>query len=211
MNPFLKGAITAAGALIFLSGCATTFNSQVSVFHELASGLPLQQTYIVERLPAQENNLEYKVYEEQLRSKLDAAGMQEADNQHPPVIKVSFQYATILNEVQYDNPLWGPPIYDPFWRVHFSRGLYYPRYAGMPYMMRMSTLNVSSYYLHQLQINMAELASGKKLADIKVSSEQMNPEISLYMPYLIDSALKALPEKSGSTVKVELPLKKESK
>ena len=208
MKKILTGVITSMATLIFLSGCATTFSSQVSVFHELTTGLPKNQTYIVERLPAQENNLEYKVYEEQLRSKLDTAGMQEADSTHPASIKVSFQYATMLNEVQYDNPLRGSPIYDPFWRVHFNRGYYYPRYAGVPYMMRMSELSVHSYYLHQLQINMADLASGKKLADIKVSSEQMNPEISLYMPYLIDSALKALPGKSGSTVKIEVPLEK---
>lgn len=205
MNKIIPGL--ALGLMVLLSGCASTFSSQVSTFHEWPSIANNEQSYIIERQPGQENNLEYKTYEEQLRGRLQSLGLNEVAATKTPSLKVAMQYATTLNEVQVFYPA-NAAIYDPLWRVHFHRGFYYPRYTGGPFMLNGTDINVRSSYLHQLEITMSDMVSGKKLADIKVSSEQINPEISLYMPYLIESALKDFPAKNGSTLKVELPLGK---
>jgi hypothetical protein len=198
---------------VLLSGCATTFSSQVSVFHEWPGGNQ-DKSYIFERSPGQENNLEHKHYEELLRPRLLSLGFHEITAGATPTLKIGMQYATTLREIRY-SPLWQPAIYDPFWSLHFSRGVYrsrvfYPYYPGWGnYPRGMLDVSVRSNYLHQLSINISEISSGKKLADIKVSSDQAEPELIDYMPYLMDSALKEFPGKNGTTTKVELKIDKQ--
>ncbi|MBI3285301.1 MAG: DUF4136 domain-containing protein [Burkholderiales bacterium] len=215
MKHFLSIAV--ATLALLLSGCATTFSSQVSVFHEWPAEMK-DKSYIFERSASQANDPEYKSYEEQLRHRLQMLGFQEMAAGHTPALKVGMQYGSALSDIEYSFP-WHPVIYDPFWRIHFSRAYYprsgfyypyyYPYYFGRPYgMWGMYEVTVRRYYLHQLEIAVTEMKSGKKLADIKVSSEQLSPEISNYMHYLIDSALQDFPGKNGSTRNVEVPLEK---
>ncbi|MEB0216107.1 MULTISPECIES: DUF4136 domain-containing protein [unclassified Undibacterium] len=198
---------------LFLSGCASTFTSQVSSFHEWPANAQ-NTTYILERAPAQENNPEYKFYENTLRQQLGLHGFSEAALGAKPNLKIGMQYASSLSEVQV-MPLWQPSMYDPYWRMHFSHVYYYGPYGSYgPYFglrqfaPRPLELSVNPYYLHQLDITMSEVDSERKLANIKVSSEQVSPHISEYMPYLIESALYGFPQKNGSTVTLELPLHK---
>lgn len=209
MRKFAIILVTAVLAL--LTGCATTVSSQVSIFHEWPSTMP-DKTYIFERAPSQENSPEYKTYEDMLRVRLLSSGFQEVAAGATPFLKVSMQYATSLSEVQYSYP-WPPRMYDPFWTVHFRhshflyRGFYpYPYYPEGPFIGRVPDINVYAYYLHQLQISIAELKSNKKLADIKISTEQLNSNIAAYMPYMIDSALQNFPGKNGSTTTVDIPI-----
>jgi hypothetical protein len=74
MKSFLSWTIIFISTL--LTGCASTFTSQVSVFHEWP-GNKQATSYIVERSPSQENNPEYKLYEEELRQQLGLHGFQE--------------------------------------------------------------------------------------------------------------------------------------
>ena len=198
---------------LLLSGCATTFSSQVSTFHEWPATTQ-DKSYIFERAPGQENNPEHKLYEVILRNRLQSLGFREVSAGATPTFKVELQYASTLREIQY-SPLWHPMIYDPYWNLHFSRGIYrrhliaspyaYPYYWGWPgYPRGWMDVSLRSTYLHQLEIRITEMASAKKLADIKVSTEQLNPEIAPYIPYMIESALKDFPGKNGSTVKVEM-------
>ena len=196
---------------LFLSGCASTFTSQVSSFHEWPA-TTLNTTYILERAPAQENNPEYKFYENTLRKQLGLHGLSEVQVGAKPGLKIGMQYATSLSEVQI-TPMWQPSMYDPYWRTHFSHVYYYGPYAPFgPYFgprhfaPRPLELSVNQYYLHQLEITMSEVDTDRKLANIKVSSEQASPHISEYMSYLIESALYGFPQKNGSTVTLELPL-----
>lgn len=209
MKSFLSWTIIFISTL--LTGCASTFTSQVSVFHEWPENKQAT-SYIVERSPSQENNPEYKLYEEELRQQLGLHGFQEITAGVTPALKIGMQYGTSLGEIQVSAP-WAPAMYDPFWQMHFSRGYrfspYSPYYFGSPYYMsRNLDFSVRRYYLHQLEINISDFQSGKKLADIKVSTEQLSQHISEQMPYLIESALQGFPGINGSTRTVELPLKK---
>lgn len=210
--------LPAALFVLLMSGCASTFTSQVSVFHEWPAEMP-DKAYAFAPSAAQANDPEYKTYEEQLRHRLQMLGFRETAANTMPNLKVAMQYGTTLGEIQYSYP-WHPAIYDPFWNIHFSRGYYmrgslyypyypYPYYFGRPFgMWPTMDVTVRRYYLHQLEISIAEAKTGKKLADIKASTEQLSPEISLQMPYLIESALTGFPGKNGSTSTVELQLGK---
>ena len=209
MKRYLSTAVLALSML--LTGCATTYSSQVSVFHEWPAANQ-DKSYILERMPAQENNPEYKFYEEELRTQLGLSGFKEVAAGATPALKIGMQYATTLSELQFTGP-WAPAMYDPYWGMHFRSAYFYGPYG--PYYGRhmRGPIDASAirYYLHQLEINISDFSSNKKLASIKVSSEQSDPEISKQMPYLIESALFGFPGKNGSTTNVELPLKKESK
>lgn len=193
-------SVLISGVVFLLSACASTFSGQVSSFHEWQP--QMAKIYVVERAPDQENNPEYKVYEEQLRKQLGLSGFQEADAQHPAVMKVSMAYASNFAELQVSSM--HPALYDPIWRLHFRRGLYYGPY-WYPYpSLYPSDLSVKRSYLHQLELRFSDVQSNKRLADIKVSTEQLNPAISLFMPDLLALAMQDFPQPTGSTKVIEL-------
>ena len=204
MKRYLFTAVLAFSML--LTGCATTYSSQVSVFHEWPENKQ-DKSYILERQPTQENDPEYKFYEEELRTQLGLHGFKEITVGATPALKIGMKYATTVSELQFTGP-WHPAMYDPFWGMHFRSPYYYGPYG--PYfgrrMLGPIDANAIRYYLHQLEINISDFGDNKKLASIRVSSEQPDPEISKQMPYLIESALKGFPGKNGSTTTVELPL-----
>lgn len=194
-------------ATTVLSGCATSFSSQVSTFQEWPASP--QKSYIFERAPAQENNPEYKLYEDQLRIQLGMQGFQEISGAADPALKIGMQFATTLAEIQYPWP-WHPAMYDPFWDLHFRHAYYFGRYPYFGPRWRGGDMSLRATYLHQLQILISDYRSNKRLADIRVSSEQLNPRISEFMPLMIQSALLNFPGKNGSTVEVEIPLDNKS-
>ncbi|MFZ6770450.1 hypothetical protein ACO0LM_25625 [Undibacterium sp. Di26W] len=203
----------AVACSVLLSGCATTFSSQVSVFHEWPAAAT-DKSYIFERAPGQENNPEHKLYEDMLRNRLQVLGFTEISAGATPAMKVGMKYGTTLREIQY-SPLWHPAIYDPFWNMHFSRGIYryrlgypYPYWGWGGYPRYWTDFSLRATYLHQLEIHIDGISPAKKLADIKVSSEQTELEISTFMPWMMDSALHGFPGKNGSTIEVEIKMDK---
>ena len=211
MKHYLSTAVLAMSMM--LTGCATTYSSQVSVFHEWPSTTQ-DKSYILERLPAQENDPEYKFYEEELRTELGVQGFKEIAPGATPALKIGMQYATTLSELQFIGP-WHPAMYDPYWGMHFRSAYIYSPFGYGPFYGRRFhgpiDANAVRYYLHQLEINISDYSSNKKLASIKVSTEQSDPNIAPQMPYLLESALQGFPGQNGSTVTVELPIKKDMK
>lgn len=210
MNKFLIYWVMFAASL--LSGCATTFTSQVTSFHEWSSDIK-EKSYYLDTLPGQENNPEYNHYAELLRSKLQTLGFTDSKNGSGAALKMTMEYGSLLSELQVSMPFWGPG-YDPFWQLHYARiyrrtGFYSPYYSARPGgAFMMSDIGARRFFLHQLAISITDNKSGKKLAHIKVSSEQTDPEIATQMPYLIDSAFKEFPGQSGRTTTVEIPISK---
>lgn len=188
-----------------MSACTTLHSSQVSVFHEWNNPPAAHKTYLFERSPAQAGSPEHKLYEEQLRAQLLAQGFVE--QAQAPRLKVTLDYATKPSDMQLSLP---PYFYDPFWDMHFRRIYYSGRlayiYPTTPFLLRSSDFWVRRYYLHQLEIKISEMEGAKQLADIRVSSEQLNPEISTQIPYLLSAAFKNFPGQHGSTVTVDLPV-----
>lgn len=209
-----------AAALIVavLSGCATTFSSQVTTFQEWPNTAPTK-TYVLDRTTEQENDLEYKQYADQLREKLSQLGLTEAAATETPALSVKMAYATAVTAVKFTGAYYGARsyfYYDPIWRLHYSRfysrsPFYYPygysRFGGPfggPYFG--SDLDGRRYYLHQLAVTISEKSSGKKLFDVRASTEQSDPEIVEQIPFLLSSAFQNFPGENGKTVTVDIPL-----
>lgn len=197
---------------LLASGCASTISSQVTRFHEWPADLKQQsRSYTLEKTSEQDADPEYQQYAAMLSHKLQSLGFIQAGNNQTSALKVSMTYSTMVSDLQFSAPL-SPLFYDPFWRMHYARG--YPRSAFFfPYYSRrnsdfilLSDVGARRYFLQQLEIKIVERSSGKKLFDVRASTEQLNPEIALHMPYLIDSAFFEFPGQNGKTVNVELPL-----
>ena len=201
-----------AVGVILCSGCASTVTSQVTTFHEWSNDLK-EKSFMIEALPGQENNPEYKHYATMLREKLRSMGFVNGKDLNSSDLKVIMEYDTLVSEMQLPMAFWGLR-YDPFWQIHYARfyrryAFFYPYYFGRPdsfYVM--PEFNVTRYFLHQLAISIADQKSGKTLANIKVSTEQISPRIARQMPYLIESAFKEFPGENGHTSEIKLPITK---
>lgn len=187
--------------LILLSACASTFTSQVSSFHEWPASYD-KKTYLFERAPEQENQPEHKHYETELAQQLSKLGFTAANDAAQAQLKISLRYASSLKELELSplSPYWNPYFYDPYWRYHYRRGWYY----RAPLWTR-NMASVNATYLHRLEIRFSEIQSGKTLANIRVSTEQYNQELSVFMPELIRSALYEFPGINGKTRELHLP------
>lgn len=212
MRNFLS--ICMLSVAVLTSGCATTISSQVTRFHEWPADLKQQaQSYTLDKTIEQDADPEYQQYAAMLNHKLQSLGFIQASENQTSALKVSMAYGTMVSDLQLSTPF-SPMIYDPFWRMHYARG--YPRSAFFyPYYFRrnsdflwLSDVSARRYFLQQLEIKMIERSSGKKLFDVRASTEQLNPEIALHMPYLIDSAFAEFPGQNGKTVNVDLPLER---
>ena len=210
MKKNLFSLITAC--VLLCSGCASTITSQVTTFHEWPKDLK-EKSFTLAAMPGQENDPEYKLYAAMLRDKLQAMGFTAGNDLNSSDLKVVMEYDTLVSEMQLPMAFWGAR-FDPFWQIHYSRfsrryGFYSPYYFGrLNSFYLMPDFNVTRYFLHQLAISIADQKSGKTLANIKVSTEQISPRISRQMPYLLDSAFKEFPGENGHTSEIELPIKK---
>lgn len=210
MNKFLSCCISAMA--LVLTGCASTFIAQVTSFHEWTPEMK-EKSYVIELAAGQENNPEYNHYAALLREKLNAHGFIDSADNATAALAVTMEYGTLLTNMQFSTPPFGL-TYDPFWQMHYSRiyrrsGIFYPYNFSRSAPIMASDLNATRYFLHQLSLTITDKKSGKKLANIKVSSEQSNPEMLAQMPYLLDSALKNFPGKNAQTTTIELPLAKQ--
>lgn len=201
-------SICMLSAALLASGCATSISSQVTRFHEWPADLK-QQSYMLEKTGEQDADPEYQQYATMLNHKLQSLGFVEVKASQTAALKVSMTYSTMLSDLQLSAH---PMLYDPFWRMHYVRA--YPRSAFFyPYYFRrnsdflwLSDVSARRYFLQQLEVKIVGRSSGKKLFDVRASTEQLNPEIAVHMPYLIDSAFFEFPGQNGKTVNVELPL-----
>jgi hypothetical protein len=207
MKRWLFIPIIAACAL--LAGCASpTIRSNVTVFQDWPSDVQ-HQPYVFERTREQDNNLEYRAYENLVRGELQRLGLMEASTAQTPKLKVTINYGISARDMRVVqpvvvDPLWyGPPFYGPRWR-----GYYGPFYDPFWYAPPMVEYQDSSYTLfkRQLKVTISRAADAKKLYDVTVDSEGRNGSLAQVMPYMVRSAFMNFPGRNGETRHVELKM-----
>lgn len=213
MNRWIIVALLTASAL--LTGCTTTVvRSNVTTFHEWPETLSAK-TYVFERTVAQNNNLEYRNYEDLVRNEMNRLGFTEAAEGTKPVLKANLDYGTSARDVRevYAVPLdpWWPhpyrgyysPLYSPFYSPFYGP-FYDPFFYGPPVYEQRE----KHYVMHTrtLHVTLTRFADGKLLYDTRVISEGRNPSLATVMPYLVKSAFVNFPGKSGETRVEELRL-----
>jgi hypothetical protein len=198
---------------VLLTGCATTIQSDVTAFHEWPADLR-DKSFVFERSHEQENNLEYRNYENLVRNELRRLGFVDAANGKSARLKVSMQYSIYVRDVRvvqpvmvdpywYGSPFYGPPFYGPHWRGY---GPFYDPFWYGPPMVEQREIRYQ-LFTRQLKLGIAQTADSKKLYDVTVTSEGSNGSLATVMPYMVRSAFVDFPGKSGVPHRVELKMK----
>jgi hypothetical protein len=194
-----------AGCLL-LGGCATTFTSQVTSFHPTPLSLP-DKSFVFARTGEQENNLEYRHYEELVRYQLIRHGFSDAQPASAARLKVSLAFNVTSRDVRVIetvpvDPWYGPPYYGPAWPGFGRRGAFYDPFWSMPPMMQQRDVQYRIFN-RELKIGIARIPGDEKLFDVTVLSEGTNAVLAAVMPYMIESAFADFPGPSGTARVVE--------
>jgi hypothetical protein len=208
MKRWLILLLMASGML--LAGCASqqVVKSDVTTFHEWPDTLP-DKTYVFERTKEQDNNLEYRSYENMVRAELNRLGFKEAATNQAPALKVMVDYAISVRDVREIYPVMVSPGWPgPYWRGPYWRGFYGPYYDPFWYGPPIVEQRESNYqvFTRRLHMVIAQIANGKKLYDTTVVSEGSNGLLPAIMPYLVRSAFADFPGKNGVPHRVELKM-----
>lgn len=203
----------AMATTVVLTGCATTIRSDVTVFHQWPAEVK-EKAFAFERIAEEENNLEYKHYEDQVRIALEQRGLTSAKTVADAALRVRMTYkqtardVTIIEPVAMD-PFWyGSPFYGPGFRHYGYYGFADPFWGAGPfyhpyYQQRQTTYPV---YRRRLNVTITRAADNKKIYDGTATSQGRTAEATVVAPYLIDALFQDFPGPSGVPRRVELKM-----
>ncbi len=197
---------------LLLSGCATTIRSEVTAFHQWPANLP-GQTYVFMR-PATPD-LERQNYEQLLREQLAKLGLREAATGEPAPLSVTMEYRvngrdvrvieTVLVDPWYGTPWYGPGYYSPYWGwPGYGHPFYGPMWPAMP-VAREQQRRFTVYH-RELKLRIDDITKKQPLYDVTVKSDGEEANLAKVMPYLMASAFRDFPGKSGVPHVVELKM-----
>lgn len=207
-------ALLMAALPLLLSGCATTIRSEVTAFHQWPAALPGQSYVFMRPAPA---DLERQNYEQLLRERLAKLGLREAATGEPAALAVTMDYRingrdvrvveTVLVDPWYGTPWYGPGYYGPYWGwPGYGHPFYGPMWPAMP-VAREQQRRYTVFH-RELKLRIEDVARKQPLYEVTVKSDGDEANLAKVMPYLIDSAFKDFPGKSGVPHVVELKMKR---
>jgi hypothetical protein len=204
--------MVAAGTALalLLGGCATTYRSDVTTFHQWPAQME-DKSYVFEVPPPQDDTLEWRSYQELVRGELARLGFRDA-NGAKPTLTVGMRFTTtdvpvrVLEPVMspYFHPMprfgyrgyyrrywggWYSPFYDPFWGP-------YPAYQT----------SIEHYYRRELQVSIKRASDAQRLFDVTVHNTSRELSTPMVMPALVRSAFAEFPGQSGVAKRVEVTL-----
>jgi hypothetical protein len=190
--------------LALLSGCATTIKSEVTAFHEWPNYVQ-DKTYVFERTREQDNDLEYRNYENLVRGELKRLGFVEASDLRSARLKALLGYSIKARDVRVVYPVvMDPNWYGPSWRGRYGQ-FYDPFWFGPPIVERRE--ENYEVFTRQLRFTLSHMSDGKKVYDSTVVSEGTNGSLAAVMPYMVRAAFEDFPGRSGVPRVVELKMK----
>ena len=218
MKNLLRPALLVMVAL--LAGCASTFRSDVTVFHAWPAELP-DKSFAFELEKSPEGTLEYQFYQQLVSAELHRLGFTAALSAPAAALRVALDYdiqgrdVRVVQPVLVDPYWYGGAFYaSPYhrhggWHSGFYGSFYGPFYDPFWYEPPIVAYQQSDYrvYHRQLHIVITRSGDGKKLYDVTVTSEGRNGSLAAAMPYMVRSAFADFPGKSGVARQVELPIK----
>jgi hypothetical protein len=190
--------------LALLSGCATTIKSEVTAFHEWPNYVQ-DKTYVFERTREQDNNLEYRNYENLVRGELKRLGFVEASDLRSARLKALLDYSIKARDVRVVYPV----VTDPYWYGPSWRGRYGPFYDPFWFGPPIVERREENYevFTRRLRFTLSHMSDGKKVYDSTVVSEGTNGSLAAVMPYMVRAAFEDFPGRSGVPRVVELKMK----
>lgn len=205
-------ALLIASLSLLLAGCATTIRSEVTAFHQWPATLP-GQVYVFNRPTP--SDLERQNYEQLLRDRLAKLGLREAALGEAAPLSVAMEYRTsgrdvrvietVLVDPWYGTPWYGPGYYNPYWGwPGYGRPFYGPMWPSMP--VAREQVRRYTVFQRELKIRIDDVAKKQSLYDVTVKSDGEEGNLAKVMPYLMDSAFRNFPGKSGVPHVVELKM-----
>lgn len=192
-------------------GCTTpTIRSDVTVFHEWPIDIT-DKSFVFDRTPDQDNNLEYRTYESLVRNEMVRLGFVPAAESKAAKLKVTLHYSVYIRDVKVVQPVvvdpyWaGTQFYGPRWSGRGYHGPFYnPLWYGVPDVQYRETS--FQIYRRALKILIVQRVNNKKLYDVTVDSEGSVGTLASVMPYMIRSAFTEFPAKNGVPRRIEFKL-----
>jgi hypothetical protein len=207
MKPWLITALIGVLSAL-MAGCSTVVKSNVTAFHEWPASLP-DKSYVFERTKEQDDSLEYRNYENLVRTELQRLGFTEASAHVKPALKASLGYSISVRDVREVYPVMLHPY--PYWYGPAWHGFYGPYYDPFWFGPPVVEQRVSQYevFTRQLRIALTRAADGRKLYETTVISEGSNGSLATIMPYMVRSAFMDFPGPSGVPRRIELKMDSE--
>jgi len=198
-----------AVAALLLGGCATTIQNEVTAFNDWPAELP-DKSFAFAPDPEQDNDLEYRYYQELVRAQLLRLGFADAAGAAPQ-LKVALDYGIDGRDVRsiepvLVDPFWigPPPLYGPY-RSRFGYfGPFYDPFWYPPMVQQRET----SYrlYTRWLEVTITRAADGRQLYQARVKSEGRIDALPTVMPAMIRAAFTDFPGPNGVPRQIEVKL-----
>lgn len=217
---YWKFAVLLAVSVLLLQGCATTttIRSDVTAFHEWPAQMQ-DKSYVFARTKEQDNNLEYRNYENLVRAELQRLGFTEAQDAASARLKATLEYSITGRDVRISYPVVVDSYWPGAWPGYYGpwRGGYYspfyspfhdPFWPGPPVVDRREENYV--LFTRRLRFGLAQASTGKMLYDVTVVSEGRNGNLAAVMPYMVRSAFADFPGPSGVPRRIELKMEEKA-
>lgn len=215
----MSGLVLAAS---LLTGCASTYSSHVSTVNQLPASFT-EKSYQIELSKEQTETPEFMIAADDVRTRLGELGFTEVKQDTKAALKVALGLQTRPSDTEIIAPygtmrfvttpygtiipvggMMTSRLYSPYLRMPYGRfysrwydPFYSPFYFGRHFDPFYSPYAVRQYYTHELQLAIVEASSGKSIYQVSARAEKTDPEIEQQIPFLVESALRGFPSKTG--------------
>lgn len=190
------GTIIALVFALAVAGCAGSFKSDVSRFHQLPR--PSGETFVI--LPkdkGKQGSLEFAQYAGQIANRLAAYGYQPAAQGAQADLLVFIDYG--IDDSRTAIRSYSSGFYGGYWSHYYS-----PWGWGPP---GFYDRDIRSYEIYVRRLEMAiEQNGGQRLFEGRVISEGRDNRLPEIMPYMIEAMFTDFPGQSGGTQYVKIPM-----
>jgi len=195
--------------ILLNAGCGGLIYINVETFHELNSSLS-PKSYAFLATSDQKISLEYKIYQNLIRKKLEKFGYQEVEPSNAD-LQISFNYSiSSPQEKVGSSPVYGqtgikssttsrPSMYGTY-----SSTTYTPTYGVVGSQTYTYTTYTRRLGLVLLEGRLVGDSIGKRLYEGTAKSTGPSGSLSTVMPYLVEALFKEFPGESGKAHKVIL-------
>ena len=212
-NRFGRIAALALAATVVtgLSGCAESFDANVSRFsHELPA--PAGQTFaVVAEDPRDNGGLEFGQYAGLVAEQLHKAGYVAGDPATSDLV-VEFDYGVDKGRDKISmfgpDPYWGP------WRGYgrggfYGGGFYHGRGWGYGlYNPWFNDVDVTTVYTSMVDVRIKRRSDGQRVFEGKAQAVSPSNRLSYVVPNLVEALFSGFPGHSGETARISIPPEK---
>jgi len=191
----------AAGLVLALGGCASSFSAQVTRYQQWPAQTSGAQYWIEPEGP-QHNNLQFQTYADTVRAALGPTGLVEAQSMAQARFIVHLDYAGTQQRV-WRRQMVDPYFYSGFYGPQFG---YYPYWGGMGFGPIIESVPEDVYQL-SLRVRIDDQTQqGREVYRATAVATSRRGNLGAAMPYLARAVFDQFPGRNGQVIQVRYPL-----